>query len=598
MFGVSRYSIAEGPEEVGFYSQTGLMHGYIRKTPAAELEPLTKYLPEPLKYQFRPGWHPYKVRTTGLNRELLLRGSEYRGQRDASNKPIWTEDLFLLDLADGAKRGIWRVKLSTNTPNGDLQYDVKNVRAINSDHCILVKAQVNSASETSAIRALFLLPFELSSDLNNDGKAGEGGDGSLKTAGIEDSASADAREKGTEYIFVNDQLSNGAWDKEQSDPNKPATEINDDDAKELKTICTATSGAIWFEYEGGDISKLVFYKTKECTAAGKVTFPFALSETNKLPEKLYVRAEPESAWTAQIEGKLVMKFGKADKSETYATDKLRLTVVKEIGNTKYFHAARDYMLEQNTRLHVRYFKAGLHQIRITAMRHEATDMKVIETYQPNPKIYGLPDVVAKSQDYYDLILNGNFCFFEGGIAGRVWGMANHQMTSRCHGGCVVAGAASPASSEGGTSPFEQANAEYLSVTGKGTFAITSGVVPLSPVVHRAALGGFASNLVGGTYNIHPWFGLAEIGSSSDRKKLIFTVTQTAATTQYPLADLVARLTASGQTLCVAGDGGSSTAVAHRIEGDSTRVKFAGEKHYPGHYWINTYVGFKSDKPRP
>ena len=167
---------------------------------------------------------------------------------------------------------------------------------------------------------------------------------------------------------------------------------------------------------------------------------------------------------------------------------------------------------------------------------------------------------------------------------------------------MVGGAQNPATSVGGTSPFEQANAEYLSANGKGTFAIATGVVPLSPIVHQAALGGFASNLVGGTYNIHPWFGLAEIGPTSDRKKLIFTVTQTAGTTQYPVANLVARLTASGQTFCVAGDGGGSTACAHRIEGDSTRVKFAGSKHYPGNqigkYWINTYVGLKSDKPRP
>ena len=450
---------------------------------------------------------------------------------------------------------------------------------------------------------LNLLPFELNSDLNNDGKAGEGADSSLKTAGAEDSASEEAREKATEYLFVNDQLSNGIWDKEHSDPNKPASEKNDDDLTELKTICAATWGAVWFEYEGGDVTKLKFYRTKECkqTADDLMTLPFPLSTeaAGKLPEKLYVRAEPENGWTAQAVGKLVMKFGKADKSETWATDKLRFTVVKEVGNTKYFHAARDYMLEQNARVHVRYFKAGQHEIRITAMRHESTDMKVIETFHtaPNPKIFGMPNVVARSQDYYDLIVNGNFCHFGGAIQNAI-GMARGDMTSRCHGGCVVAGAQNPATSVGGTSPFEQANAEYLSATAKGTFAITTGVVPLNPVVHQAALGGFASNLVGGTYNIHPWFGLAEIGPTSDKKKLIFTVTQTAATTQYPLADLVARLTASGQTLCVAGDGGSSTACAHRIEGDSTRVKYAGDKHRPGHYWINTYVGFKSDKPRP
>jgi hypothetical protein len=451
-----------------------------------------------------------------------------------------------------------------------------------------------SARSSPGRPQLNLLPFELTSDLNNDGKAGEGSDSSLKTAGAEDSASEDAKEKATEYLFVNDQLSNGIGDKEDS--NKPQGTTEDDDLTELKTICAATWGGIWFEFEGGDISKLEFWKNKECTDAFTFSPTFALSESNKLPEKLFVRTKGD--WTAQVEGKLVMKFGKADKSETYATDKLRFTVVKEVGNTKYFHAARDYMLEQNARLHVRYFKSGSHQIRITAMRHEATDMKTIETFHRNPKIYGMPDVVTKSQDYYDLIVNGNFCYFEGGTAGRIWGIANHQMTSRCHGGCVVGGAQNPATSVGGTSPLEGAGAEYLSANAKGSFAITTGVVPLNPPVHQSALGGFASNLVGGGYNIHPWFGLAEIGAASDRKKLIFTVTQTADNTQYPVQDLVQRLTTSGQTLCVAGDGGSSTAVAHRVEGDSTRVKYAGDKHRSGHYWINTYVGFKSDKPRP
>lgn len=174
------------------------------------------------------------------------------------------------------------------------------------------------------------------------------------------------------------------------------------------------------------------------------------------------------------------------------------------------------MLEQNTRLHARYFVSGQHEIRITAMRAESTDMKTIETFHRNPKIYGMSQVVAKSEDEYDLIVNGNFCHF-GGTAQNILGMAQHKMTSRCHGGCVVDGGQNPATSVGGSSPFEQSNAEYLSANGKGTFAITTGIVPLNPVVHQNALGGFASNLVGGVYNIHPWFGLAEIGPASGRK---------------------------------------------------------------------------------
>ena len=324
-------------------------------------------------------------------------------------------------------------------------------------------------------------------------------------------------------------------------------------------------------------------------------------------------------WITQVVGKLVMKLGKTDKSKTYATDKLRFVVVKEIGNSKYFHAARDYMLEQNTRLHVRHFKSGSHEIRITAMRHESTDMKVIETFHTNPKIYGMPGVVTDSKDNYDLILNGNFVFFEDGENGgnktkQVFNMdVLHGMTNRCYGGCVVGKVVSPASAPTGNKLFQQKTAKYLSANGKGTFNITIGVVPLSPAIHQAALGGFGSNLLSkdGThfYNIHPWFGIAEIGSPKEHKKLILTVTTTAATTQYPVADLIKRLSASGvppfvgdlepgRILCVAGDGGTSNATAHRIEGDITRVRFAGTKHYPGHYWVNTYVGFKSDKPRP
>jgi hypothetical protein len=67
-------------------------------------------------------------------------------------------------------------------------------------------------------------------EAKEDGKAGEGGDGCLKTAALQSGASDDAKEKGTEYLFVNDQISNGLWDREDSDPSKPASENKDDDA--------------------------------------------------------------------------------------------------------------------------------------------------------------------------------------------------------------------------------------------------------------------------------------------------------------------------------------------------------------------------------
>jgi hypothetical protein len=50
-------------------------------------------------------------------------------------------------------------------------------------------------------------------------------------------------------------------------------------------------------------------------------------------------------------------------------------------------------------------------------------------------------------------------------------------------------------------------------------------------------------------------------------------------------------------MCVAGDGGSSMAIAYQIEGEGVRVRYAGGKHRRGEYWINSYLIFKSDKPR-
>jgi len=116
----------------------------------------------------------------------------------------------------------------------------------------------------------------LNSDLNNDGKVGDGVDSMIKTAARQSEASDEAKEKGTEYVFVNDHLSNGLWDKEDPDSSRPASENKDDDAEEIKTICTATWGAIWFEHP--IINKLAFYRTKECNASDRLTFPFALSE--------------------------------------------------------------------------------------------------------------------------------------------------------------------------------------------------------------------------------------------------------------------------------------------------------------------------------
>ena len=47
------------------------------------------------------------------------------------------------------------------------------------------------------------------------------------------------------------------------------------------------------------------------------------------------------------------------------------------------------------------------------------------------------------------------------------------------------------------------------------------------------------------------------------------------------------------------DGGSSVALAHRNESDVLTTRCKGAKHTssPFNYWVNTYLMFKSTKPR-
>ncbi len=439
-------------------------------------------------------------------------------------------------------------------------------------------------------------PVELVSDLDNDGEIGRA-DLALQDAGAKAGASAADVERATEFMFSNDRRSNGVGDSE--DPGAPAGTAADDDAERIRvTLGGLASGLVDFDHPA--IDGIKFYEEANCTTA--VTFPFDLAAA-ELPEMLYARAE--DGFVGELAGDLVLEYTPVGEPKRDILT-LKLTIAHIIGDGSYFQAARDYMLEFNSRVCMRFSKLGKPTVRIVSMLHETTQMKVIEAYHRTPKLETIFAVNEMNANYHDMIINGNFCFFEGGIPGRIRGIREEEMTSRCHGGCVIGGVVSLASSTGGSSPFEQANTEYIASNGKGTIEISTGIVPLNPVVDAEALGGFASNLVGGVYNTHPWIGISEVGETGNEKKVLFTVTQTVRADAYPLADLFDRLKDSGvpelpasggHILCIAGDGGGSTAIAHRVEGTGVEVKYAGDKHRPDSYRINTYLAFKSDKPR-
>ncbi len=440
-----------------------------------------------------------------------------------------------------------------------------------------------------------ILPHELVSDLNNDGEINED-DEALAKGAFESDASAKDIELGTEFLFTNDKLSNGVGDIE--DAKKPGGTVTDDDAQLIRVSLAAEEGTAEFSHPA--IDKLKFYSDSAC--ANEVTFPLNLA--NDVLEDLYVRAE--GAFTTGANGDLVLQYTKPGAAQPVDVAKLKLNLVHVIGDAAYFMAARDYMLENNARVCVRVPKIGRSNMRIVSMRHESTEMKVVETFHRNPKWYGLPKLVTLNNDQYDLLINGNFCFF-GNKAQNLWGIARGHMTPRCRGNLVTNGKKNAASSSGTPGqPLEGPTAEYISSNGAGTIDIKTGVVPVNPVQDREALGGLSSGLVEGTRNQNPWYGIAEVGE--DEAKVFFTITpERGPRDAYPLADLVQRLKDSGvpdlpggggHIKCVAGDGGSSIAIAHRTEGDGVKTKYAGTKHRRGHYWINTYLMFKSTKPRP
>jgi hypothetical protein len=239
------------------------------------------------------------------------------------------------------------------------------------------------ATEAEHEGLVYLRPVDLITDLNNDGQI-TAADNPLRNAAMASGATDEIKDKGTEFIFQNDTLSNGIWDREDTDPAKPATEKDDDDAEEIRVKVGITEGEVWLDHPA--IAKLSFYKTRECNAADKVnlapTSKFTVSASNPFPDKLFMRADVDGAPTypeanPQFEGDLVLKIKVGTNGQEIEALKMNLTVVKAVGAKKYFHAARDYMFENNAKLCVRKEAVGNSSDpsykRLITMLHEKTE---------------------------------------------------------------------------------------------------------------------------------------------------------------------------------------------------------------------------------
>lgn len=463
-----------------------------------------------------------------------------------------------------------------------------------------------------------LAPVELITDMNNDGKINFA-DNQLRDAALAGGASDDAKDRGTEFMFHNDLLSNGIWDKEDSDPNKPLTAKNDDDTQEIRILVGITEGDVWLDHPA--IAGLSFYKTRECNPSEKVNLSpnqrFTVSGSNPFPDKIFIRADGLVTYPVdnpQIEGDLVLNIiPNGTSGEQTQAAKLRLTLVNALGAKKYFHAARDYMFENNSRICVRREEVGNPADpsikRFVTMLHEKTEMKVVDSFRRDRKLYGIDAIIAEFPNY-EIAVNGNFCYYTSILSDRP---SRNAMTDKCHGRLITSGGIGASSSIGGSSPFESVIADYIGWNAQTGVDVRTGEVPVTPMTYTEALGGFGSNI--SLYSWHPWYGIANAGD----KKVLFVATPytIAGNGAGGGASMKQKLASSGcpalpggqagEIQCIYGDGGSSLALAYKVTGSNLAVRLKGEKHFlstasgpfrnRGDYFINTYILFKSQNPR-
>lgn len=397
-----------------------------------------------------------------------------------------------------------------------------------------------------------LLPVDLNMDIDNDGEIG-GSDSSLAQKAFEQGATEEDKEKGTEYLFVNDDLSNGIWDKD--DPDAPGTEKEDDDAQEIVIDPGIDEGEVWLEHPA--IDALSFYESRECDPSEKVNLTasskFTISDQNPFPETIFVRVDGSANFpndNPQIEGDLVLKLKVG--TEEVEGPKIKLTIVKAFGAEKYFHAARDYILENNTKLLVDDREFPLDNptstIRICAMREEATTMVPFESYHddayknylalgPAPGVIFEPDRFTThglgidgaihADTEMTVVINGNQCDFTDPSLpdprtewGRIQRLANltalallgeAHLTDKCHGRLIINGTLNASSSDhddpstllagtsfrgsylAGDDPIAgttNPGGKYIMQGGSGDFEMGAGHVSLSA---RNAIGGLSGN---------------------------------------------------------------------------------------------------------
>ena len=253
-----------------------------------------------------------------------------------------------------------------------------------------------------------LLKVDLAVDLNNDGQI-DHADRSLQSAGEKTEASPREIKLATEYIFDNDSISNGLWDKDSSAA--PSNVTEDDDAEAIQiSLNGLNSGAIWLEHPG--INLLKFYSSKEFKEDDEIVFPFDLTQDNSVFENpIYAKLTWPADWIInQGNGELVLKFGKLDKTEAVSVSKVRFNLIRGYGAEDYFNAVRDYIYEKNTEKYLDAKSYGSTYYAMVVFSEELSSMRPFSAFDYSnntPLANRVSEVVSLHPDS-EIVINGNF----------------------------------------------------------------------------------------------------------------------------------------------------------------------------------------------
>ena len=441
--------------------------------------------------------------------------------------------------------------------------------------------------------------------MNNDGQI-TAADNPLRDAAMASGATDEIKDKGTEFIFHNDTLSNGIWDKEE--PGRPAAEINDDDAEEITIKPGITEGEVWLDHPA--IAGLSFYKTRECIDKVNLspTSKFTVSASNPFPPKLFMRADGTLTYpdaNPQFEGDLVLKIKVGTNGSEIEAVKMKLTVVKSLGAKKYFNAARDYIFENNTKTFSNFKQYDSYRYRIVSMREEATSMFPIDTYDHIADTNRLAGIDAVKASYgSNVIINGNFCFFSGiFLPGGT--------TNRCEGRICVAGNILRPPSDDTHHDLGGAIGRYIGNTLEppsfpyNSFVFGAGPIP-EPATIDHGLGGLSTNYNLSSRQHTPNQVVGRAKGVEYGKGVVFTATNPVGKGGAATEFSVDAKNSGVQSLnggdaddleLLFLDGGTSVGLVLENPSGVQETLIKGSKHNGFVYYINTYLLFESEKPR-